>query len=422
MDEFEKLLERERTAAERFVRFRINSVSDADDVLQEVFITAYQKFHQLKNKDSFKAWLISIAKNKCNDYFRKTAEQYEIPIDLLIEKVSSHAKYGISVIDSVRETLDLLGNKDKQILYLYFWEEKPQAEIAELLSIPLGTVKSRLHTAKQNFKSKYPYNTDRLKGETSMKKFPEIIPNYKITELSTPAFPVVFEELPNWFIIPRVGEESEWASYSVPSGKITEKVHSKATSKINIHGIEGVEIRTEFEDYGDDNPDISPHIYYAQLTDTHCRWLGECYVKNGVKHLLTFLDGDDFVSEWGYGENNCGYETHLSPVGKINCIGNSISITDIKNTVDITGHFKLEIGGKEFDTVRIMEWCDNGVLSEQYVDKHGKTVLWRRFNNDNWALSRYKKKWSEQLPENERLTVNGKTYVHWYDCITDYVL
>lgn len=81
MDEFEKLLEAERVSVERFVRFRLNAKADADDVLQEVFLAAYQKFPQLKNKDSFKAWIISIARNKCNDYFRKKATQYEIPID-----------------------------------------------------------------------------------------------------------------------------------------------------------------------------------------------------------------------------------------------------------------------------------------------------------------------------------------------------
>ena len=71
MEEFEKLLEAERVSVERFVRFRLNSKADADDVLQEVFLAACQKFAQLKNKDFFKAWIISIARNKCNDYFRK---------------------------------------------------------------------------------------------------------------------------------------------------------------------------------------------------------------------------------------------------------------------------------------------------------------------------------------------------------------
>ena len=86
MDKFESLLESERVSIERFVRFRISSKADADDILQEVFLTAYQKFSDLKDKRAFKSWIISIARNKCNDYFRKKATQYEIPIDDLTEK------------------------------------------------------------------------------------------------------------------------------------------------------------------------------------------------------------------------------------------------------------------------------------------------------------------------------------------------
>ena len=53
MEEFEKLLEAERVSVERFVRFRLNSKADADDVLQEVFLAACQKpphFPKGKNK------------------------------------------------------------------------------------------------------------------------------------------------------------------------------------------------------------------------------------------------------------------------------------------------------------------------------------------------------------------------------------
>ena len=166
MDKFESLLESERVSIERFVRFRISSKADADDILQEVFLTAYQKFPRAEEiRGAFKAWIISIARNKCNDYFRKKATQYEIPIDDLTEKELSDGRNGISVVNIVRETLSLLGDRDKQILYLYFWKEMPQSEIAKQLNIPVGTVKSRLHTAKQNFKNKYPYRTDISKGE-----------------------------------------------------------------------------------------------------------------------------------------------------------------------------------------------------------------------------------------------------------------
>lgn len=152
---FVELLNTNRSPVERFVRYRLNSKEDADDVLQEVFLTAYQKFDQLKNIDSFKHWIISIARNKCNDYFRKKAMQLEIPIEAITEQELCSGRYGITEVSVVRDVLDLLGDKDKQILYLYYWKEMPQAEIAKTLKLPLGTVKSRLYTAKQNFQKKF---------------------------------------------------------------------------------------------------------------------------------------------------------------------------------------------------------------------------------------------------------------------------
>ena len=69
-----------------------------------------------------------------------------------------------------------------------------------------------------------------------------------------------------------------------------------------------------------------------------------------------------------------------------------------------------------------IETYNAGVVSEQFLDKNGRTILWRRFNRNDWAFDTYGKLWSEQLPGNEQLIINGQTYVQWYDCITDYIL
>ena len=82
---FEQLLKEYGVFAERFVKFKVPQKSDAEDVLQEVYSLAYQKFSQLKNQDSFKAWLLSIARNACNDYFRKQAVRLEISRKLSIQ-------------------------------------------------------------------------------------------------------------------------------------------------------------------------------------------------------------------------------------------------------------------------------------------------------------------------------------------------
>lgn len=115
MDAFEALLTEHRAAIERFVKYRIPTRADADDVLQTVYLTAFQRFEQLQKPESFKAWVLSIARNKCNDWFRERAARLELPIDTLIETALSYNRFGVSEDDAVGETLALLGDRHRQI-------------------------------------------------------------------------------------------------------------------------------------------------------------------------------------------------------------------------------------------------------------------------------------------------------------------
>ncbi len=260
-----------------------------------------------------------------------------------------------------------------------------------------------------------------------MKKLPEYLPEYKIEKSELAPFSVKWEELQGWLMIPRVGEKLTWGLYDMPSGKRTEYTEMKAIGKAEVHGIEGVEISAiqyGAEDYyRTGSVDQMERRFVAQLTDTHCRYLAESHIENGVRKLYTFLDGELFINNWGFGEDNCGNEVNLSAKGLLIRDGNTINGHTDKETVDIVGRYKVTIGGKTYDTICVMDiQCFNdGVASEQYLDPNGRTVLWRRFNKNDWANKRYGKLWTEMLPDNERLTVNGETYVHWYDCVTDYI-
>ena len=428
MDEFEKLLSEVSNGVERFVRYRLPSQTDADDVLQEVYLSAYRNFSGLKNKDAFKPWIISIARNKCNDYFRAKAAQMEISIEELSQQELSAGRLGISVVHTVRETLDRLGDKDKQILYLYFWKELPQTEIAKLLDIPVGTVKSRLFTAKQHFKNKYPYQTQKPKGDTTMQKMPEYIPDYTIERLEAEPFSVRWEELQGWLIVPRVGQKLTWGMYDFPERKRTEYTEMEVIGKAEVHGIEGVEVvAMQFDPadyYRTGALDRVERRFVAQLTDTHSRYLAETHMEDGVRKCYTFLDGEAFLNNWGFGEDNCGNEVDLHPKGLLHREGNCVVGTIPREVVDVVGRYRVTIGGKSYDTVCVMdiECYNDAVASEQYVDQNGRTVLWRRFNRDDWAIDRFGgKPWSEKFPDNERITINGETYVHWYDCISNYI-
>ena len=421
MESFDTLLNANRSAVEHFVRFKLHSAEDADDVLQEVYLTAYQKFGQLKNRDAFRAWIISIARNKCNDFFRKQAARLEIPLDTLDVRTLTDSRFGPAENTAVLDTLERLGTKDKQILYLYFWKEMPQADIARQLDLPLGTVKSRLHTAKQNFKKNYPHQTVK-KGDDTMTKLPEIMPDYQIEPTDLPPFSAKWEELQGWLLVPRLGEKLSWGLYEAADGRRTEYTEMQVLGKAEVHGIEGVEISAvqyDAEDYyRTGSVDRMERRFIAQLTDTHCRYLAESHTENGVRKFFTFLDGDAFLNNWGFGEDNCGNETNLVQKGLLKLSGNTVTGHTEKETVDIVGRYTVTVAGKAYDTVCVMDiQCFNdGVASEQYIDKNGRTVLWRRFNRNDWAFDRYKQLWSEKLPKNEQITVNGMTYVHWYDC------
>lgn len=427
MDDFTVLLEEYRNSVERFVKFRIPSPTDAEDVLQEAYLTAYQKFDQLRERTSFRPWILSIARNKCNDYFRLQAKRMEILLDDLQESVLYYGRQGYTVHTTVEDTLEKLGDRERQILYLYFWKELPQADIAKLLGIPLGTVKSRLHTAKNHFKENYPYKC--AEGEQIMTKLPEYMPEYTIKKLEKEPFSVRWEEMQGWQIIPRVGEKLSWGLYDFPARKRTEYAELEVIGKAEVHGIEGVEIvaiQHDTEDYYRTGAiENTERRFIAQLTDTHCRVLAESHMENGVRRCFTFLDGEEFGDNWGFGEDNCGNEVNLSRKGLLTRKGNTVTGSVSREVLDVVGRYQVTIGGKEYDTVCVMDvQCFNdAVVSEQYIDQNGRTVLWRRFNRDDWAIDRFGgKPWSEKLPGNERLTVNGDLFVHWYDCLSDYIL
>lgn len=417
MSGFEELAAWCRGAVERYVRYKISSKADGDDILQEVWLAAFEQFDRIADKRRFKAYVIGIARNKIRNYYRDRRD--DVSFDELPETELVQSRHGLVEYPAVHETIGKLSDNDRQILTMYFFENMPQNVIAERLGIPIGTVKSRLNTAKRNFRNKYPYPT---KGEDSMFKLPKIMPEYKITPTDGEPFAVKWEELMGWFLVPRLGEKLSWAIYDQPSREGGYYYEMEAVGKAEVHGIEGVEIIAREGNFDKSKP-CTDRTFIAQLTDTHCRYLAESHTVNGVKKFYTFLDGDDFLPNWGYGEDNCGNTVNISPKGMIRRNGNEITAQDNAFPLDIVGRYTVEINGRIYDTVCVIDigTYNEGVLSEQFLDKNGRTVLWRRFNRSDWAFKRYGKLWTEALPDNERLTVNGETYVHWYDCVSSYI-
>ena len=411
------------------MNFRIANRADAEDVVQDICLNASLKRDQLKSADAFRPWLFSIARNRCTDHYRRSAQRPDIPTERLPDLPDAAGSYDRTA-SAVSDTLDAMSEADSRILRLFYFMELPQEEIARRLGIPVGTVKSRLYYAKRRFRALYPDNR-KQKGEdemTNIKKLPDMLPKYTITPSEKKPFSVRWEELIGWFIVPRLGERCSWAMYDMPDLHRTELCEIEVVGRAEVHGIEGVEIASvEYDPMECNSAGGQTRVerrFIAQLTDTHCRILAESCLEGGVKKYYTFLDGGDFLNNWGFGEDNCGKEIALAQKGDIVKNGSTVAAADKPSLLDVVGRYNVEIMGRSFDTICLMDFCTymEEVVTEQYIDSTGRTVLWRRFNPDDWQLSKYGSHWSELLPESERLTVNGKTYVHWYDCITDHIL
>lgn len=423
MDLFEELLLRHGPAAQRYVRYRLRDSVDWEDVFQEVCAQAFVRFSQLRDPEAFRPWLLAIARNCCAAYYRARQNIREIPLDDVTKGELCLGRQGMEELSPVLETLERLEPRDRQVLELYYWQEMSQTDMAAKLGIPVGTVKSRLHAAKSRFRSQYPLAPRKGKGELIMKRLPKILPEYTIRPRSEAPFPVKWEELMGYFLIPRVGEKLCWGMYDLPNRKRTDHYEMKVLGKARVHGVEGVEITARETDHSGDK-DLR-RVFVAQLTHSHCRYLASLRTEGEVRNYITFLDEDVFMPTWGFGDNNCGHETDLVPKGDIFMTPEGLVSKDKNWLLDIVGRFDVTINGKTYDTVCLvdLETSDCKVCSVQYIDQKGRTVLWRRFNRDDWALDRYEgQSWSQRLPDNDRIIINGHTFVHWYDCITDYIL
>ncbi|HHX81165.1 MAG TPA: RNA polymerase sigma factor [Acholeplasmataceae bacterium] len=114
----------------------IKDRSLAHDIMQETYLTMLEKISTYKPGSNFKTWLLTIARNKAIDYYRKRKREEIIAPEEIVETV---APEGIkSAILS--EVLELLNAKERSIFMLYAIQRFKHREIAQILDLPLGTV------------------------------------------------------------------------------------------------------------------------------------------------------------------------------------------------------------------------------------------------------------------------------------------
>jgi RNA polymerase sigma-70 factor, ECF subfamily len=147
--------------------FLARFVSDsaaADDLFQETFIQVHRNAKSFDAGRRFRPWLFTIAANKARDHLRATGRHFTQSLDNTAGGSSDEATTFVDLMDSgmapppleiaggedraaVRHILAALPGHYREVLIMSYFHEFSYKEMADMLHIPLGTVKSRLHAA-----------------------------------------------------------------------------------------------------------------------------------------------------------------------------------------------------------------------------------------------------------------------------------
>ena len=126
---------------------RVNSIAEAEDVVQTTFERMLRRQPHFMTREHEKAWLIKTAIRICIDEARKNAHRTSIPLNEEITAAYSEESF------ELLETIRTLPEKDRDAVYLYYYEEYSTAEIAKILGEREGTTRSRLSRARQKLKA-----------------------------------------------------------------------------------------------------------------------------------------------------------------------------------------------------------------------------------------------------------------------------
>ena len=126
---------------------------EAEDLMQETFFYAIKCFNQLKDQSKCKYWLFSILRNLFLRELEKGRKRLDLEFDLFSNNLSdiSHIENEFLRIEAekvVRDSLNKLEERYLKPILLFYFDQLPYKEIADLLSIPIGTVMSRIARGK----------------------------------------------------------------------------------------------------------------------------------------------------------------------------------------------------------------------------------------------------------------------------------
>ncbi|MDF2787456.1 RNA polymerase sigma factor SigW [Neobacillus niacini] len=143
---------------------------EAEDIAQEAFIRAYVNIKSFNQDLKFSTWLFRIATNLCIDRIRKKKPDYYLDAEVsgtdgltMYSQLASNSPLpeteleSLELQDSVQKEILKLPEKYRSVIVLKYIEELSLNEISEILDLPLGTVKTRIHRGREALRQQLRY-------------------------------------------------------------------------------------------------------------------------------------------------------------------------------------------------------------------------------------------------------------------------
>lgn len=152
---FEQLFEAFSGRVFAFTRRMLNDEARADEVMVDTMYEVWKTANRFRGDAKVSTWILGIARNKALMALRSAGPITEaVDLDEISEVMAAEVPDGLAEMESKeRDTLlahclERLSAKHRECIHLAYFEELPLSEVARILSVPEGTVKSRISTAK----------------------------------------------------------------------------------------------------------------------------------------------------------------------------------------------------------------------------------------------------------------------------------
>ncbi|WP_246083083.1 RNA polymerase sigma factor [Nonomuraea diastatica] len=132
----------------RYVRGMVGSPHLADDLAQEAWVAVVRGLPRLRQPERFAPWLFTIARRTVTDHLRQTYRAPETAMEEATTVVADDELSGVLTTMQIEAGLAALPPLEREVLILFHLEDLPLATCSEVLGVPAGTVKSRLHRAR----------------------------------------------------------------------------------------------------------------------------------------------------------------------------------------------------------------------------------------------------------------------------------